>query len=116
VNSAAARLATHSCGPNTEVVTWMVELEGQTQAVLAMYSLRDIQEGEVLSYDYSPQLEVLGASKACTCGARGCRKLLGAAVHLPGPLQCSACQAVLLQAGTAGEVALHPALALPVCG
>ena len=33
----------------TEVVTWMVELEGQTQAVLAMYSLRDIQEGEVLS-------------------------------------------------------------------
>ena len=49
MNSAAARLATHSCGPNTEVVTWMVELEGQTQAVLAMYSLRDIQEGEVLS-------------------------------------------------------------------
>ena len=49
MNSAAARLATHSCGPNTKVVTWMVELEGQTQAVLAMYSLRDIQEGEVLS-------------------------------------------------------------------
>ena len=33
----------------TEVVTWMLELEGQTQAVLAMYSLHDIQEGEVLS-------------------------------------------------------------------
>ena len=49
MNSAAARLATHSCGLNTKVATWMVELEGQTQAVLAMYSLHDIQEGKVLS-------------------------------------------------------------------
>ena len=77
------------CSPNTSVVTWMAEVEGQRQAVLAMYrwadisvpvlldsievtvdtctleshrhsppSLRDIKEGEQLSYDYSPQLEV----------------------------------------------------------
>ena len=32
-----ARLASHSCGPNTEVVTWLVEVEGRPQACLAMY-------------------------------------------------------------------------------
>ena len=65
-----ARLASHSCGPNTEVVTWLVEVEGRPQACLAMYrwgrceschpvsSLRDVMEGEQLSYDYGPQLEV----------------------------------------------------------
>jgi SET domain-containing protein len=38
---AAARLATHSCGPNTEVVTWMVELEGQTLVALATRSIHE---------------------------------------------------------------------------
>ena len=110
-----ARLATHSCAPNTEVVTWLAEVEGQPQACLAMYSLRDIREGEQLSYNYSPQLELLKAAKPCSCGALSCRKLLGSSLLRQGPVQCSACQEVLLQVGERGEVVLHPALALPVC-
>ena len=109
------RLATHSCFPNTEVVTWMVEINGEPRACLAMYSLRHIKEGEPISYDYSAQLEVLKARKTCSCGAKNCKKLLGATVNTQGPQQCSVCQICVLEAGIPGEVWLHPSLALPVC-
>ena len=109
------RLATHSCFPNTEVVTWMVEINGDSRACLAMYSLRQIKEGEPISYDYSAQLEVLKARKTCSCGAKNCKKLLGASVNIQGPHQCSVCQVRVLEAGVQGEVWLHPSLALPVC-
>ena len=84
----------------------MAEVEGQRQAVLAMYrwtyslfsevsspltspSLRDIKEGEQLSYDYSPQLEVplvlplprLLASLSLPAGAEGLPSLQ---LRLPG--------------------------------
>ena len=109
------RLASHSCSPNTEVVTWMVELDGEPRVCLAMYSLREIQEGESLSYDYSPQMELLKTRKPCNCGAKNCKKMLGASVSIMGPVQCTACQVMVLEDGVKKEVCLHPTLALPVC-
>ena len=109
------RLAIHSCSPNTEIITWMVELGGEPQLCLAMYSLRKIQVGEPLSYDYSAQQELLNISKLCNCGARNCKRLLGASVTMTGPIQCTACQVGVMESGMTGEVCLHPSLALPLC-
>ena len=109
------RLAIHSCCPNTEIVPWMVELGGEPQLCLAMYSLTNIQEGEPLSYDYSKQLDLLNTCKPCNCGAKNCKRLLGASVTVTGPVQCTGCQVGVLESGMTGEVSLHPSLALPLC-
>ena len=60
-------------------------------------------------------LQLLKATKPCSCGAPSCRKLLADLLTCQGPLQCSSCQNVLLHVGQQGKVPLHPTLALPVC-
>merc|ERR1719209_1397774 len=110
-----ARLGVHSCDPTAEVKSWLVEIGGVEQQVLAMYSLKTLSAGDPITYDFSPQLELLKSSKPCTCGATNCRRILGSSVRTVGPRQCTACQAPLIQAGAEGTVALHPQLATPVC-
>merc|ERR1719339_39903 len=110
-----ARLGVHSCNPSAEVKPWLVEIGGVEQQVLAMYSLKPLAAGDPITYDFSPQLDLLKTSKPCTCGATNCRRILGSCVRTIGPRQCTACQAPILQAGAEGTVALHPQLATPVC-
>merc|ERR1719339_155412 len=111
-----ARLGVHSCNPSAEVKPWLVEIGGVEQQVLVMYSLKPLSAGDPITYDFSPQLELLKTSKPCTCGANNCRRILGSSVRTVGPRQCTACQAPILQAGAEGTVAMHPQLATPVCG
>merc|ERR1719339_751926 len=110
-----ARLGVHSCNPSAEVKPWLVEIGGVEQQVLTMYSLKPLSAGDPITYDFSPQLELLKTSKPCMCGAVNCRRILGSSVRTVGPRQCTACQAPLLQAGVHGTVALHPQLATQVC-
>jgi SET domain-containing protein len=58
-----ARYINHSCDPNCDV--------HKTQRTLWIVALRDIQEGEELSYNYGyePDDE---AAHVCTCGAETC--------------------------------------------
>jgi SET domain-containing protein len=65
-----ARFINHSCDPNCEV-----EIEDDR---IFIYSLRDIEPGEELTYDYSLDVEEkptpeLCAVFACRCGAANCR-------------------------------------------
>merc|ERR1719209_686766 len=110
-----ARLGVHSCDPTAEVKSWLVEIGGVEQQVLAMYSLKTLSAGDPITYDFSPQLELLRTTKPCTCGAANCKRILGSSVRTVGPRQCTACRAPLIQAGAEGTVALHPQLATPVC-
>jgi SET domain-containing protein len=70
VNGNDARFINHSCDPNCEV-----EIEDDR---IFIYSLRDIEPGEELTYDYSLDVEEkptpeLCAVFACRCGAANCR-------------------------------------------
>ncbi len=66
-----ARFLNHSCDPNCMTQKWQV---GQETRV-AMFSTRDIAEGEELSYDY--QWSHFGeAPWKCLCGAATCRGFL----------------------------------------
>ena len=83
-----ARLGVHSCNPSAEVKPWLVEVKflknylvadlgkklkntnpfipqigGVEQQVLAMYSLKPLAAGDPITYDFSPQLELLKTSK-----------------------------------------------------
>lgn len=69
----SARWINHSCAPNCEAT----EEEGR----IFIYSLRDIQAGEELNYDYGlvidePMSDELMAEFACHCGSPGCRGTL----------------------------------------
>ena len=134
-----ARLGVHSCDPTAEVKSWLVEvyintaaegsvsfhrvnlaasqIGGVEQQVLAMYSLKTLSAGDPITYDFSPQLELLKTTKVlksgrgawkefppylslqpCTCGTANCKRILGSSVRTVGPRQCTACQAPLIQA------------------
>jgi SET domain-containing protein len=58
-----ARYINHSCEPNCETDL----LDGQ----IWILALRDIQDGEELSYDYGYELAGY-AQRPCTCGAKTC--------------------------------------------
>ena len=58
-----ARYINHSCDPNCEV--------HKTQRTLWIVALRDIQEGEELTYNYGYELDD-ETPHACTCGADNC--------------------------------------------
>lgn len=58
-----ARLINHSCNPNCEA--WIVGRR------IYIYSLRDINKGEELSFDYGFDIECY-EDHLCRCGADGC--------------------------------------------
>ncbi len=58
-----ARLINHSCDPNCEA--WVVEDK------IVIYSLRDIREGEELTFDYGFDIECY-EDHPCRCGRPGC--------------------------------------------
>ena len=58
-----ARLINHSCDPNCEA--WIIGRR------IFIYALRDIQEGEELTFDYGFDIEC-HADHPCRCGAPGC--------------------------------------------
>jgi len=73
----AARWINHSCAPNCQAV--LVEAEGDYRRADRVFieTLRDIEAGEELSYNYGIRLGVAHTSKlkqhwACRCGAPAC--------------------------------------------
>jgi SET domain-containing protein len=58
-----ARYANHSCDPNCEVE--------KTQRSIWIVALRDIKEGEELTYNYGFEIDDEPA-QPCTCGAKTC--------------------------------------------
>jgi len=58
-----ARLINHSCNPNCEA--WIVGRR------IYIYSLRDIQKGEELSFDYGFDIECF-EDHLCLCGSKDC--------------------------------------------
>jgi len=106
------RLACHSCSPNTEVVAWKV----QGLDCLAMYSIKNIKTNESVTFNHTPQYQLLRTSKRCNCGARNCQKILGGFAYGLGPVQCGVCSSKVLEDKVTGVVRLHPDLATPVCG
>ena len=58
-----ARLLNHSCDPNCE--TWIEEKR------IFVYSLRDIREGEELTFDYGFDIECY-EDHPCLCGSESC--------------------------------------------
>jgi len=68
-----ARFINHSCDPNAELQRWNV---GGLDRI-AIFAVRDIAEGEEVTYDY--QFFTSEETK-CECGAARCRGFLGANV------------------------------------
>ena len=62
-----SRFINHSCDPNCKLVPYNVA--GYMR--IGIFALRDIQQGEFLSYDYQFDTEFL-----CQCGAQNCRGTL----------------------------------------
>lgn len=62
-----ARLINHSCDPNSEIQKWTVD--GFTR--LALFSIKDIQSGEEISYNY--HYVPFGTAEICKCGANNCK-------------------------------------------
>ena len=70
ISGNAARWINHGCKPNCETV----EEDGR----IYVETIRDVQRGEELTYDYNIVLEERHTPRlkqiwACLCGARGCR-------------------------------------------
>jgi len=55
----------HSCNPNSGIA-------GERTIV----ALRDISSGEELTFDYSTNVGWEGFTMPCSCGAKGCRKVI----------------------------------------
>lgn len=55
--------ANHSCNPNA----------GFTSEELSLWSLRNIAEGEEITWDYSTSIDEPGWSLDCRCGSLNCR-------------------------------------------
>ncbi|KAG7387816.1 hypothetical protein PHYBOEH_008130 [Phytophthora boehmeriae] len=68
------RFVNHSCDPNCKTEKWTVK--GETR--IAVIALRDIQEGEELTFDY--QWKALGSRQIkCFCNAANCKGVIGEA-------------------------------------
>ena len=73
VGGTEARFINHSCDPNCDAVI--------DDARIWIETIRDIQPGEELAYDYAYVLEERHTPAAkrrypCTCGARNCRRTI----------------------------------------
>ncbi|KAI9199935.1 hypothetical protein LWI28_000551 [Acer negundo] len=67
------RFINHSCDPNCRTEKWMVNGE----ICIGLFALRDIKEGEELTFDYN-YVRVFGAAaKKCHCGSSQCRGYIG---------------------------------------
>ncbi|KAG0479492.1 hypothetical protein HPP92_010350 [Vanilla planifolia] len=67
----ASRFLNHSCDPNCKLEKWQVD--GDTR--VGVFSLRSIQTGEPLTYDY--RFVQFGPMIKCYCGATNCQGYLG---------------------------------------
>ena len=67
------RFVNHSCRPNCEMQKWTVN--GLYR--MALFTLRDIEPGEELTYDYNFSLFNPHEGQACRCGAHDCRGVIG---------------------------------------
>ncbi|KAJ0976840.1 hypothetical protein J5N97_012314 [Dioscorea zingiberensis] len=67
------RFINHSCDPNCRTEKWMVNGE----VCIGLFAIRDIQEGEEVTFDYN-YVRVFGAAaKKCVCGSSECRGYIG---------------------------------------
>jgi hypothetical protein len=66
----------HSCEPNCVIM-------GRTRIV----SLRRIEQGEEVTFDYSTNVSRDGFSMECMCGAKSCRKVVRGYQFLPEALK-----------------------------
>jgi hypothetical protein len=69
-----ARLINHSCDPNCEA--WIVGRR------IVIHSLRDIQPGEELTFDYGFDVETY-EDHPCRCGAPACKGFIVSREHWP---------------------------------
>lgn len=67
-----ARFMNHSCSPNCFVQKWMV---GEKYRI-GIFALRNIQEGEELTFDYNAE-RYGSEAQACHCGEPNCRGIIG---------------------------------------
>ncbi|KAK4303465.1 hypothetical protein Pmani_024522 [Petrolisthes manimaculis] len=68
------RFVNHSCDPNCEMQKWYVN--GQYR--MALFSLKDIDPGTELTYDYNFSLFNPAEGQECKCGSENCRGVIGA--------------------------------------
>ncbi|KAK8740388.1 hypothetical protein OTU49_002890, partial [Cherax quadricarinatus] len=68
------RFVNHSCDPNCEMQKWYVN--GQYR--MALFALKDIEEGTELTYDYNFSLFNPAEGQECKCGSENCRGVIGA--------------------------------------
>lgn len=68
-----SRFINHSCSPNCEVQKWMVN----GLPCIAIFSVRDILQGEELTIDYKFHLYNNLEEKACKCNAKNCSGVFG---------------------------------------
>ncbi|XP_042208202.1 uncharacterized protein LOC121856616 isoform X2 [Homarus americanus] len=68
------RFVNHSCDPNCEMQKWYVN--GQYR--MALFALKDIDEGIELTYDYNFSLFNPAEGQECKCGSENCRGVIGA--------------------------------------
>ncbi|CAI8025463.1 Histone-lysine N-methyltransferase SETD2 [Geodia barretti] len=67
-----SRFINHSCDPNCETQKWTV----QGKLRIGFFTVRDIQEGEEITFDY--QFQRFGdVAQKCYCGSANCRGYLG---------------------------------------
>lgn len=67
-----ARFINHSCEPNCETQKWNV----QGEVCVGIFSIKDIQEGEELTFDYKFEAYKTPFTR-CLCGAKKCKGYLG---------------------------------------
>ncbi|KAL2610014.1 hypothetical protein R1flu_028587 [Riccia fluitans] len=73
------RFINHSCEPNCKTEKWMVNGE----VCIGLFAIRDIGEGEEVTFDYN-YVRVRGASaKKCECGSSQCRGFIGTDSETP---------------------------------
>ena len=69
ITGGPAKYVNHSCEPNC--TTKVVQFDGKPHVVI--YSLRDIEVGEELSYDYKLDYEPKEKRITCMCGSKRCK-------------------------------------------
>ncbi|CAL4137305.1 unnamed protein product, partial [Meganyctiphanes norvegica] len=67
------RFVNHSCNPNCEMQKWYVKGEYR----MALFSLKDIELGTELTYDYNFSLFNPAEGQECKCGSENCRGVIG---------------------------------------
>ncbi|KAG6388642.1 hypothetical protein SASPL_150074 [Salvia splendens] len=67
------RFINHSCDPNCRTEKWMVNGE----VCIGLFTLRDIEKGEEVTFDYNFVRVFGAAAKKCECGSANCRGYIG---------------------------------------